>query len=310
MGNLELRHFRYAIAVADTLHFGKAAERLHISQPPLSQQILQLERELGIQLFERTNRNVRLTKPGEMFIQEARIVVAQAEHATKVAQRANEDEDGQLIVAIAGPADSPFFIDVFRLFAKRHPRVRIALRNMSTMEQVDAIRECRVHAGFVVPPIDDPALTTETVSHQPIAIALPQDHPLAKRVYVPLSALATERHIMFARHLGPHFFDAIVNGCRQAGFALKVVHEVDNLHTACALVTAGLGVCFVPGSIGNVAMQVRPVKPAIPHVDSHLALAFKREPLCDLVQTFVAVVRDVAATKIAKLPGRVKSAAR
>lgn len=310
MGQLELRHFRYAIAVADTLHFGKAAKRLHISQPPLSQQIRQLEEELGIQLFERTNRNVRLTKPGEMFIQEARIVVAQAEHAAKVAEYARDGEDGQLIVAIAGPADSPFFIDVFRLLAKRHPRVRLAVRNMSTMDQVDAIRECRVHAGFVVPPIDDPALTTETVSHQPIAIAVPEDHPLAKRAYVPLSALATERHIMFARHLGPHFFDAIVNGCRQAGFTLNVVHEVDNLHTACALVAAGLGVCFVPGSIGNVAMQVRPVKPAIPHVDSHLALAYKRELLCDLVQAFVAVVRDVAATKVATLPERVKSAGR
>src|SRR5688572_29022280 len=105
MAQLELRHFRYAIAVADTLHFGKAAKRLHISQPPLSQQIRQLEEELGIQLFERTNRNVRLTKPGEMFIQEARIVVAQAEHAAKVAEYARDGEHGQLIVAIAGPAD-------------------------------------------------------------------------------------------------------------------------------------------------------------------------------------------------------------
>jgi len=310
MGQVELRHFRYAIAVADTLHFGKAAKRLHISQPPLSQQIRQLEEELGIQLFERTNRNVQLTKPGEMFIQEARIVVAQAEHATRVAERANDGEDGRLIVAIAGPADSPFFIEVFRLFAKRNPRVRVAVRNMSTMEQVDAIRECRIHAGFVVPPIDDSTLTTVTVSHQPIAIALPQDHPLAKRAYVPLSALATERHIMFARHLGPHFFDAIVNGCREAGFTLNVVHEVDNLHTACALVAAGLGVCFVPASIGSINMQIRPVKPAIPHVDCHLALAYKRELLCDLVQMFVAAVRDVGGTKVAKRPQRLKLAVR
>src|SRR4026209_2965743 len=100
---MELRHLRYLVAVAEELHFGKAAKRLHISQPPLSQQIRQLEEELGIQLFERTNRNVQLTKPGEMFIQEARIVVAQAEHATRVAERANDGEDGRLIVAIAGP---------------------------------------------------------------------------------------------------------------------------------------------------------------------------------------------------------------
>jgi DNA-binding transcriptional LysR family regulator len=310
MGQVELRHFRYAIAVADTLHFGRAAKLLHISQPPLSQQIRQLEQELGIQLFQRTNRNVTLTKPGEMFIQEARIVLAQAEHATRVAERANDGAAGQLIVAIAGPADSPFFIDVFRLFAKRNPRVRIAVRNISTVEQVNAIRECRVHAGFVVPPINDPDLTTETVSHQPIAIALPQDHPLAKRAYVPLSALASERHIMFARHLGPHFFDAIVNGCREAGFTLNVIHEVDNLHTACALVAAGLGVCFVPSSIGTAGMHVRPVRPAIPHVDSHLALAYRRELLCDLVQMFVTVVREVAGTKVVSRAERLKGAVR
>jgi DNA-binding transcriptional LysR family regulator len=310
MSRLELRHLRYAVAVADTLHFGHAAERLHISQPPLSQQIRQLEEELGVQLFQRTKRHVQLTKPGEMFIQEARIILAQAEHAARVAERVGGGEAGQLIVAVAGPADSQFFIDVFRLFAKRHPTVRIALRNMSSAEQVDAIREGRIHAGFLVPPADDPALTTETVINQPIAIALANDHPLARRAYVPLSALAAERHIMFARHLGPHFFDAIVSACRESGFTLNVVHEVDNVHTACALVAAGLGVCLVPAGIGegrSSAIQVRPVRPALPHVDSVLALAFKRELLCDLVRPFVAVVRDVAANA-AKKPERVKAA--
>jgi DNA-binding transcriptional LysR family regulator len=310
MSRLELRHFRYAVAVADTLHFGQAAKRLHISQPPLSQQIRQLEEELGIQIFQRTKRHVQLTKPGEMFIQEARVILAQAEHAARVAERVGDGETGQLIVAVAGPPDTQFFIDVFRLFGQRHPRTRIALRSMSTTQQVDAIREGRIHVGFMVPPVDDPALATETAFHQPIAIALPQDHPLAARAYVPLSALAAERHIMFARHLGPHFFDSIVSACREVGFTLNVVHEVDNVHMACALVAAGLGVCFVPEGIGerpSSAMQVRPVRPALPHVDARLVLAFKRELLCDLVQLFVAVVRDVTATKVARKPERVKA---
>ncbi len=310
MSRLELRHFRYAVAVADTLHFGQAAQRLNISQPPLSQQIRQLEEELGIQIFQRTKRSVQLTKPGELFIQEARVILAQAEHAARVAERVGDGEAGQLIVAVAGPPDTQFFIEVFRLFAQRHPRVRIALRSMSTTQQLDAVREGRIHAGFVVPPVDDPLLASETAFHQPIAIALPLDHPLARRPFVPLTALAAERHIMFARHLGPHFFDSIVGACREAGFTLNVVHEVDNVHMACALVAAGLGVCFVPEGIGerpSSAMHVRPVKPALPHVDSHLVLVFKRDLLCDLVRLFVAVVREVAAGTVAKKPKRVTS---
>ena len=318
MGRLELRHFRYAVAVADTLHFGRAAQQLHISQPPLSQQIRQLEEALGIQIFQRTKRHVQLTKAGEMFIQEARVVLAQADHAARVAERLGEGDAGQLVVAVAGPADSQFFIDVFRLFGSRHPSVRIALRNMSTMQQVDAIREGRIHAGFLVPPIDDPTLTIETVVHRPIAIALPPHHPLTARAYVPLSALAHERHIMFARHLGPHFFDAIVSACREAGFTLNVVHEVDNVHTACALVAAGLGVCLVPAGIGedrSSAIQVRPVRPTLPGVDSPLALAFRRDLLSNLVPLFIAAVRDTASAKVVKpklagRPDRVKAPAR
>src|SRR5436190_2350005 len=127
---MELRHLRYVVAVAEHLHFGKAAERLHISQPPLSQQFRQLENELGVMLFNRTKRQVQLTKAGEMLVDEARVILAQVDHASRVATRANEGEMGHLTVAIAGPADAPFFIDIFQRFAKRHPKVRISLRMM------------------------------------------------------------------------------------------------------------------------------------------------------------------------------------
>jgi DNA-binding transcriptional LysR family regulator len=285
--------------VADTLHFGQAAERLHISQPPLSQQIRQLEDALGVALFQRTKRHVQLTKAGELFVEEARVILAQVDHAARVAQRVGHGEAGQLIVAVAGPADSPFFVDVFRLFAARHPSVHIALRNLGTAQQAEAIRGGRVHAGFLVPPVSDPALAFETVVDQPIGIALPSCHRLAGRAYVPLAELAAESHIMFARHLGPHLFDAIVTACREAGFTLNVVHEVDNVQTACTLVAAGLGVCFVPAEAQNgrsSAITVRPVRPPLRHVDSRLALAYRREPLCELVQMFVAVVREIAAS--------------
>jgi DNA-binding transcriptional LysR family regulator len=298
MSTLELRHFRYAVAVADTLHFGHAAKRLHISQPPLSYQIRQLEDILGVRLFHRTKRQVQLTKAGEMFVQEARVILAQAENSSRLAERVGEGEAGQLIVAVAGPADLDIFVEIFGQFAKRYPRVRIALRNMSSSEQVHALREGRLHAGFLVAPIDEPSLTVETVLHQPIVVALPAGHPLTARSWVPLAALAEEPHIMFARHLHPHFFDAIVGACRHAGFSLNVVHEVDNGHTAIALVAAGLGVCLVPAGIPEArsgAIRLRPVRPSLQNLDCHLALAYKRDTGCDLVQLFTSVVRDVVA---------------
>jgi DNA-binding transcriptional LysR family regulator len=297
---MELRHFRYVIAVADTLHFGHAAARLHISQPPLSQQIRQLEEELGVTLFHRTKRQVQLTEAGKMFVQDARLILAQAEHVAKLAMRLSDGEVGQLTIGVAGAADAPIFIDILRLFDKRHPHIRVRVRNMSTAQQALALQEGRLHVGFLVPPLDDSGLTLETVTQQPIVIALPTKHPLAARTHVPLKALADESHIMFARDVAPRFFDAIVGACREAGFGLNVVHEVDNLYTACALVAAGLGVCFVPAGIQerrSKSLVLRPVRPELPGIDSQIALAYRQEPLCHIVQLFVAVVREVACKR-------------
>jgi DNA-binding transcriptional LysR family regulator len=296
---MELRHLRYVVTLAETLHFGRAAERLHLSQPPLSLQIRQLEEELRIKLFNRTKRQVQLTEAGRMFVQEARVILAQAAHAANLASRVNQGEVGQLTIGVAGPADAPIFVQILRAFATRHPRVRIVLRNMSSLDQTQAISEGRLHVGFVALPIDDAGLATETVMRQPIMIALPHDHPLAKRQRVPLQALAGEPQIMFARSNGPRFFDAVLAACREAGFSMNIAHEVDNLYTACALVAAGLGVCLVPAGVqdshSTSSVVVRPVTPALPHIETHIALAYKPQSASDLVPLFVDIVREVVA---------------
>lgn len=294
---MELRHLKYVVTLADTLHFGHAAERLHVSQPPLSQQIRQLETELGVALFYRTKRHVELTDAGRMFVDEARVILAHAAHASNLALRVNQGEVGQLTIGAAGPADTQVFVDILRTFAQRHPQVRIVLRNMGSAEQARAISEGRLHVGFVALPIDEPDLATEVVLRRPIVIALPANHPLASRARVPLDALAKEPHIMFARRVGPRLFDAVLAACREAGFNMHIAHEVDNLSTACALVAAGLGVCFVPSGIpGRDEIVLRPVQPALPHVDSQLAIAYKPQS-CELVSLFVSVVREVLAVK-------------
>jgi DNA-binding transcriptional LysR family regulator len=300
---MELRHLRYVVAVADCLHFGQAAEQLHISQPPLSQQIRQLEDELGVTLFDRTNRQVRLTKAGQIFVEEARLVLAQADHCARVAMRVNDGEVGQLTIGVAGPSDIQIFADILRLFARRHPNIRIVARSMATAEQAQALREGRLHVGLVVAPVEDPALAADVVMPQSIMVALPRGHPLAARAQVPLRALAAEPHVMLARDLDPRFFDAIVGACRRSGFTLHVAHEVDHLHTACALVAAGLGVAFVPAGLQDSiprSIVLRTFRPALPHVDSQLAIAYRREPLCDLVQRFVTVAREIGSMHVEK----------
>ncbi len=296
---MELRHLRYVVTVADTLHFGQAAERLHLSQPPLSQQIRQLETELGVSLFHRTKRHVELTDAGRMFVEEARVILAQAAHASNLALRVNQGEVGQLSIGAAGPADARIFVDILRAFARRHPQIRMVVRNMASAEQARAINEGRLHVGFVALPIDEPELATETILRRPIVIALPRNHPLASRARVPLQALANEPHIMFTRRMGPRLFDAVVGACREAGFTMHIAHEVDNLYTACALVAAGLGVCFVPAGIQQKhsnAVVLRPVTPTLPHVDSQLAIAYKPQS-CELVSLFMDVAWEVLAAK-------------
>src|SRR5690348_9196118 len=304
---MELRHLRYVVTLAETLHFGRAAERLHLSQPPLSHQIRQPEAELRIKLIHRTKRTVQLTEAGRMFVQEARVILAQASHAANLASRVNLGEVGQLTIGVAGPADAPIFIQILRTFTQKHPKVRIVLRNISSLDQTQAISEGRLHVGFVAMPIDDAGLATETVMRQPIMIALPPEHPLATLERIPLKALSGEPQIMFARSNAPRFFDAVLAACREAGFSMNIAHEVDNLYTAYALVAAGLGVCLVPSGAQDYhsrpSMVVRPVSPALPNTEMHIALAYKAQSENELVPLFVEVVREVVARE-ARLTAR------
>ena len=148
---MELRHLRYFLAVAEELHFGRAAARLHISQPPLSQQIRRLEKELQAPLFHRTKRHVELTNAGRVFLGEARAIVAQAEHAAGTVQRASRGEIGQLLVGCALWADFLNGAKIIRLFARRHPDVEVELRDLTAPEQISALEAGRIHVGILRP---------------------------------------------------------------------------------------------------------------------------------------------------------------
>jgi DNA-binding transcriptional LysR family regulator len=288
---MELRHLRYLIAVAEELHFGRAAIRLHISQPPLSQQIRQLEEELGVKLFERTKREVRLTEAGKRIVNEAHQVLRQVEQFITVASRASEGAIGHLSVAVPGGVNE-ILIDTLRVFAQRYPGVRIELQFMNTGSQIEAFRERRIHVGFLNLPVNDSNLVHETVRQEPLWVALPKTHPLARHHTVSLSALSDERFILFARAVSPGLHDLLTGACRKAGFSLNVVHEVDNVIASLTLVTAGLGLAFCSPSMQKLWPDIvmRPLREPVPPLE--YAVAYRRDSHSPVLDAFLRVVRE------------------
>jgi DNA-binding transcriptional LysR family regulator len=291
---MELRHLRYFLMLAQELHFGRAAQRLHISQPPLSQQIRSLEKELGAPLFHRTKRKVQLTDAGVRFAEEARQILAQVDRAARAVSCISEDEPGSLIVGTL-TAEKRIVIESIRAFSRRYPAVHVDLRGLGTAAQLEALHRGEIHVGFLIPPVEDPTLASETVAWEPLGIALPKGHPLAEHERVPLRALGTESSIMLQRALSPGYYDQIVEACRVAGFALQVVHEADNFYTALALVSAGLGFAFVPASIqGGSRKDVvfRRLRPSLPRVEC--SVVHDPENRSPVLSTFLSLIRSTA----------------
>jgi DNA-binding transcriptional LysR family regulator len=259
---MELRHLRYLIVLAEELHFSRAAIRLNISQPPLSQQIRQLEKELGVQLFERTKRHVRLTEPGKRIVKEARQVLARVDHFAKVASQAGGGEIGHLSVGVAGGVNE-VLVDTLRLLGRNYPGVHIELQYLSTGMQVEALRERRIDVGFLNMPLQEPTLVIERIKTEPLKLALPKGHPLTRLQRIPLSALADQRFILFPRRVTPGLHDTVTGMCRKAGFTLNVVHEVDSMVGGLTLVSAGMGVAFGTPSVQRLWPDIafRPISP-------------------------------------------------
>src|SRR5688572_24773943 len=290
---MELRHLRYLVAVAEELHFGRAAILLNISQPPLSQQIRQLEEELGVRLFQRTKREVRLTEAGRRIVNEAHQVLSQVDHFAKVAAKASEGEIGHLSVgAVAGVTE--ILVETLRIFSQRYPGVHIELQHMSTGSQIESLRDGAIRVGFVNLPVTEATLTLETVKKEPLWVALPKNHRLTHFKRVPLKELAKERIILFPRRVTPGLHDVITGMCQNAGFSLNVAHEVDNLPGSLTLVSADLGISFCTPSVQKLWPNVtfRPFEDYVPQLEC--AVAYRRDAQSPALDSFLRVVRQVA----------------
>jgi|AGTN01.3.fsa_nt_gi Transcriptional regulator len=254
---MELRHLRYFVAVAEELHFGRAAERLGIAQPPLSQQIKAFETELGVALFLRNRRKVELTVAGQVLLPEARDILRRAGGLSRLARAAAAGDTGRLEIAFTGSVPfNDLMPRILGAFRQRYPEVRVSLREMSTGSQIEAVVEGRLDIGFARPADGHlpPGVSARRILREPLVLALPADHPLAGRKRIAMGEVAGQPLVMNPRPIGTGLYDKIVTLCGRAGFAPRMGVEAHQMSTMVSLVGAGVGLAVVPETMGRMGV--------------------------------------------------------
>ena len=250
---MELRRIKYFIAVAEECHFGRAAARLQMAQPPLSQQIKQLETEMGVTLFIRTTRKVELTAAGERFLDRARQIVASVEDAVTEAGRVAEGRLGSVAIGFTGAATYDLLPSLARVLRAELPGIELDLKGeMLTPDQVTALLDGTLDLGFLRPPVRSPDIDVRVLRREPLIAVLPESHPLAGRSKVKLADLRDEPFITYPSHNRSVVFEAVIDACQQSGFTPVVGHEVGETSTLVSFVAAGLGVALVPASVQHL----------------------------------------------------------
>lgn len=285
---MELRHLRCLVAVAEEGHFGRAALRLHLSQPPVSQAIKELEIELGQRLFERTSRRISLTPAGEDALRDARAVLARTEALRSRGRDAALGQGGRLALGFISLAAYAYLPDALRRFTADFPQVRLALHESTTDQMLADLDSGVLDLGCVFASPSQPStLAYQATNRDPLIVALPEAHPLAALDAVPLDRLAGERFLAFERHHGPLMFDAMVSACMRHGFSPHIF-PARQMHTIVSLVSGGIGVALVPACLQVLHRQgvvYRPLAGA-PTTVEH-GVAWRVDDTAPLVQQFV-----------------------
>lgn len=292
---LDLRRLRSFVTVAETLHFGRAALQLHLAQPALSEQIRQLEREVGAQLLVRDRRSVSLTPLGRLFLVEARKTLAQTERAALVVARARRGEIGKVEIGhVSSVAYSGLLSQVCYRFRQLAPDVVVGVAELDLDQQLVRLAEGRIDVAFIRIPAGTlpDGVTTLTLMREPVLACLRIDHPLAGGP-VSLSALADEPFILTHLYAGLGFYDAALRACHGAGFEPRVVHRSSQFVTITSLVAAGRGVALVPASVRNLHMPdvvYRPLRGCT--VSSEVAIAYRSDEPAPSVLRFIRLCRE------------------
>jgi DNA-binding transcriptional LysR family regulator len=299
---MELRQLRYFVAVAEEGHFGRAAQRLHMSQPPLSMQIKGLETELGIELLNRSTRRVWLTDAGRIFLEKARAILGAVKEAQDAARGAENGMQGRLHVGFISSATLSLLPPSLRLFRERFSGVELELKELTSAQQVDALYADEIQVGLVRLPVRAPGIRFEPVLEERLVVALPSGHVLENRDLVSLEAIADLPLIFFTRQLIPGFHAQIVELFQRVGAFPRVAQHAVHLQTIVGLVASGIGIAILPGSaerVGREGVVYRTLDE--PDATSWMGLAWVEGSKSTLVKNFVRTVREVAEGEVSDL---------
>jgi DNA-binding transcriptional LysR family regulator len=291
---VELRHLRYFVAVAEELHFGRAAARLSMAQPPLSQQIRQLERELGFPLFERNRSMVRLTDAGRSFLFDARRLLANLQESVARAQLASGGNMGQLKIGVVGSPKVALIraVDSY----KDRTSIRISIEEITFDELIVAIYEGRIDVGVFRQWMPTAAIHTDIIDTGRLSVALPSTHNLAANDVVRFADLAGEDFVTFKRTIVPGYLERLSMTCAEAGFVPKIAREVLSAHSALCFVAAGAVVAVVPSATSQLSFPGVIYRPLVePDVEVPIVAAWRPESISAVVRDFIDVVSSATA---------------
>ncbi|MFF7468844.1 LysR substrate-binding domain-containing protein [Streptomyces sp. NPDC008092] len=288
---MELRHLRYFVVVAETRHFGKAAERLHMAQPPLSQAIRRLESELGVELFTRTTRQVALTGAGEVFRRDAEHILKAVDEAVARVGRFSAGVDGVLRVGLTGSASYRQLPALARLLKRELPHVRMEVHTeMLTPAQEAGLTERRLDVGLLRPPVRQEGIAQRALADEPLVAAVPAGHRLAEADLVRIEQLRHEDFIMYGATLGSVVNDAVVRSCLASGYYPHCAYEVTETSAALALVAAGLGVAVLPDSVRSAPREGVLCKDIEDALSVPLVLAWREDDESPLLRNLLTVL--------------------
>ena len=290
---MELRHLRYFVVVAETCHFGQAAERLQMAQPPLSQQIRQLEAELGAELFARTTRSVRLTPAGEAFFEDAQRILRNVEEAARRARQFAEGKAGTLRIGLTGTASYTQLPALARLVKEHLPDVVLDIHTEMLTPAIElALAAGEIDVGVLRPPSSDPSVSVRAIARENFVVALPAGHRLASADTVTVGELRAEDFIMYPAGSRSVVNDAVIRACRAAGYHPTVAHESAKTSTQLSLVAAGLGIAVLPESVRGIALTGVQYRTVSGTEQVELAVAWRRPSESPLVDAFLSTLED------------------
>lgn len=292
IADIELRHLRYFVAVAEELHFGRAAQRLHMAQPPLSQQIRKLEEAVGHPLLLRTSRNVRLTAAGEELLKRAQQTLRKVAEDVQSTRRIGRGEVGTLTVGFIASAMLTVLPRMLSEYRKRFPEVELRLREFYTAALLRALRDGTTDIGFTRDAGEEETLHTEVLLPEPFIAVVSAQHPLAAKSAIRIDELRNEPFVLFSPNVGQNAWEKVLRLCQQGGFRPRIVQEAPHWLTIMRLVGTGLGVTIAPACVEKIAdTEVHCLRLRNAKVFSHLELAYRAETLTELEETFLALAR-------------------